>query len=377
MKKSKIFLSLLSVIMCWVLLFTLFSISIQREPEKANAIVDGVKVKIYEFSENIASKLKPEENAQELHHEKEFVYIGGYPVGLKLFADGVVVVDIESVDTESGSVSPARKAGIKVGDLIKKVDGKDVESNNQVSEIIEKSKGESIKFTILRDGEIFEVTFNSAFSVSENKYKAGMWIRDSSAGIGTVTFCTRKGYFASLGHAVCDIDTKQVVPISYGETTNISIVECIKGENGSAGELCGYLESEKTGEILENGKLGVYGKFNELPQATLIEIAGKTEVKVGPAEIYSTLENGKIEKYSIEITGINISSKENKHLVIKVTDKRLIEKTGGIIQGMSGSPIIQNNKLVGAVTHVFLNDPTGGFGIFAETMMGKLNETVE
>ncbi len=376
MKKSKVFLSLLSIIMCWVLLFTIFSESIKREPQKVNTIVDGVKVKIYEFNENIVNRFKPDETSTE-EQEKEFVYIGGFPVGMKLFADGVVIVDTESVDTNNGNVSPAEKAGLKVGDIIKKVNNENVESNKQVSEIIEKSQGKAIKFTVLRGNETFDVTFKSSFSVSENKYKAGMWIRDSSAGIGTVTFCTQKGYFASLGHAVCDIDTKQVVPISYGETTNITIVECIKGENGSAGEMCGYLETEKTGDILENGRLGVYGKFNDLPQSVLLEIADKSEVKTGPAEIYSTLENGKTEKYSVEITAINSSSKENKHLVIKVTDKKLIEKTGGIIQGMSGSPIVQNNKLVGAVTHVFLNDATGGFGIFAETMLEQLNDVTQ
>ena len=373
MKKSKGLLSFLSVFISGLLLIYTFSLVTPQEPEQANVIVDGVKGKIYEFSEDFADKLNIGNSDNDISNQSlEKAYLGGFPVGFKLYADGVVIVDTEPVDTENGMVDTAKKAGLKVGDIIKEINGNTVTSNNQVSNIIEQSNGAKISFKILREGNLFDVNFNTEYSVSEGKYKAGIWIRDSSAGIGTVTFCTREGYFASLGHAVCDIDTNQVIPISQGETTPVSIVNYTKGKSGMAGELSGYLESEKTGNVFHNSELGVYGDFYTLPQTPLVEIAESNTVKTGDATIFTTLENGKIEEFKIQITGINEKSTENKHLVLRVTDKALIEKTGGIIQGMSGSPIIQNGKLVGAVTHVFLNDPTGGYGIFAETMLQNI-----
>ena len=370
MKKSKIFLSLLSIIFCGVLTFTIFSFSTYHQPKNANLIVDGVKSKIYEFNENIVGKISGSQGTDgTTNKSNQKVYLGGFPIGLKLFSDGVVVVDIDTVDTKDGTLSPAEAAGLKVGDVIKEANGKKLEGNRQFSQLIEKSKGETISLLVMRNGKEYNLSFNGVYSVTDGKYKAGLWVRDSSAGIGTVSFCTQDGFFASLGHAVCDVDTKQIIPVSYGETTDITIIDCIKGKSGSAGELCGYLHSEKTGEIYENGSLGVYGKFINLPKTQLVEIANPSEIEIGEAEIYSTLENGVTEKYSIEITAVNQKAEDNKHLVIKITDDTLIQKTGGIIQGMSGSPIIQNGKLIGAVTHVFLNDSTGGYGIFAENML--------
>lgn len=380
MKKSKVLFSLFSILLSCILMVSLFSSSYFDEPAQANVRIDGVKSRIYEFSEDIISKFSlPEDTSQSQPKTKitQKVYVGGFPVGLKLYADGVVIVDTESVDTESGMVDTAKRANLKVGDIIKEINGERVTTNKRVSEIIEQSNGEEISLLVSRDGENLNVNFKTEYSVSEGKFKAGIWIRDSSAGIGTVTFCTEKGYFAALGHAVCDIDTKQVIPISQGETTNVSIVNYIKGKSGCAGELCGYLEAEKTGEVYYNGDLGVYGKFNELPETGIYEIATADEVETGEATIFATLENGVTEEFKIQITGIDKKSEENKHLVIKVIDENLINKTGGIIQGMSGSPIIQNGKLVGAVTHVFLNDPAGGYGIFAETMLENVNKLAE
>ena len=306
------------------------------------------------------------------------VYIGGYPIGLKLYADGVIIVGTESVDTEGGLVNTAEKAGLKIGDIIKSINGERVKNNSQVSEIIEKSAGQELVFEAERNGIPFEASFKAEFSQTEQKYKAGIWIRDSSAGIGTVTFCTREGFFASLGHAVCDIDTKSTLPISQGECTDARLTGFVKGRNGSAGELCGYLENKRTGVILSNGDSGVYGCFDTLPEnQKTYQIAPASEIRTGEAQIITTVENGVTEAYSVVIERIDENSTENKNLVIKITDRRLIEKTGGIIQGMSGSPIIQNEKLVGAVTHVFLNDATGGFGVFAENMLETIRSVAE
>lgn len=358
-------------------MFSVFSSDIFRNDAVADVKLNGVSGKIAEikddflniFNDNNQQSKQKNVVASELPE----VYAGGYPIGLKLYADGVVIVGTEAVDTENGPVNTAQKAGLKLGDIIKKVNDVQVKSNSQVSEIIEKSAGETLIFEAEREGKIFEVSFKAEYSVSEGKYKAGIWIRDSSAGIGTVTFCTEDGYFASLGHAVCDIDTKSTIPISQGECTEAKITGFIKGENGTAGELCGYLQNNKTGVIYSNDNLGVYGSFNSVPQGfEKFQIASGDEVVTGEAEIITTVENGIIKRYSIIIEKIDENSSENKNLVLRVTDRELIEKTGGIIQGMSGSPIIQNGKIVGAVTHVFLNDATGGFGIFAQTMYEKL-----
>lgn len=377
MKKSKALLSLFSMILCAVFMFTAFSSNVFGEPTPADININGAKGRLKEignglltmFSENSVES-DDTESSQKL---ETYVYLGGYPIGLKLYADGVIVVGTEVVDTANGNVNPAEKAGLEVGDIIKKVNGNVVAKNSDVSDIIEKSAGEGIRFMIKRGKKELEVVFRAEFSVSENKYKAGIWIRDSSAGIGTVTFCTQDGYFASLGHAVCDIDTKATLPISEGECCEAKITGYIKGENGTAGELCGFLENKRTGLVYSNEEKGVYGSFDKVPnEKMLLPIASKSEVETGEAEIYTTIQDGIVEKYTVSIEHIDKHSSDNKNLTVKVTDAELIRRTGGIIQGMSGSPIVQNGKIIGAVTHVFLNESTGGYGIFAETMLDNL-----
>lgn len=382
MKKRKVFLSMFSIILSAILMFSVFSSEIFKNDAVADVKLYNVSGKLTEIKDDFLNIFN--DNKEKRYENREIteplpqVYIGGYPIGLKLYADGVVIVGTEAVDTENGLINTAEKAGLKLGDIIKKVNGIRVKSNAEVSHIIEKSGGEELIFEAERKGKTFEAIFKAEFSQSEQKYKAGIWIRDSSAGIGTVTFCTKDGGFASLGHAVCDIDTKSTIPISQGECTEAKLTGFIKGQNGSAGELCGYLDNKRTGVIFSNDSLGVYGCFDSLPEnQALYEIANASEILTGEAEIITTIENGTTEKYSIIIEKIDEKSTENKNLVIKITDRALIEKTGGIIQGMSGSPIIQNGKLVGAVTHVFLNDATGGFGIFAETMLKKLEGNVK
>lgn len=345
----------------------------------SNSIETGVKDKITDFSFSFIESYFRNENkdsstnnsvTKNQNNAETSVYLGGFPIGIKLYCDGVVVVDTQNVETSGAVLNPAQKAGILKGDIIKSIDGVKVTTNSEVSEIIEESNGRELKMQILRNGEIKNVVFSSVYSSVSGGYKAGLWIRDSSAGIGTVTFYTQKGEFASLGHAVCDVDTGELLPISTGETTDAKITGCYKGKSGTAGELCGILESDSTGKIMVNKSIGIYGVFNEVDTTkALYPLCRKNEVKMGAAQIVTTVEEGKQEAFNIEIERIDYISGENKNLVIKVTDENLIAKTGGIIQGMSGSPIIQNGKLVGAVTHVFLNDPTGGYGIFAETML--------
>lgn len=379
MKKRKILLSLMSLLLSGVLMFTIFSSSVFKENVSFVDVKTGMsKITLNEITDFIYWRLfsnddyiSPRDNNAD--RVRESVYLGGFPVGLKLYADGVVIVGTEGVDTENGTVNPAQKAGIRIGDIIKSINGESVKTNKRVSEIIEQSRGEEIEITVKRGDKTLSFIFKSEYSVSEGKYKAGLWIRDSSAGIGTVTFCTSDGRFASLGHAVCDIDTGEVVPIDKGQCTDVNITGYYKGYPGDAGELCGVLEDNVTGEVYYNGNIGVYGEFNSLPETEMYDISFSDEVYEGSAVIYTTLENGVMESFDIQILEVDRSKGENKNLLIKVTDKDLIDKTGGIIQGMSGSPILQNGRLVGAVTHVLVDDPEKGYGIFAETMLDTLN----
>lgn len=377
--EKKVFKSFVAIFSSFLILITVVSNGSVSQAVTSNSVETGVKDKITNFSfslienyfkngneepTNNNSATKNENNAETL------VYLGGFPIGIKLYCDGVVVVDTQNVETSGAFLNPAQKAGILKGDIIQSIDGVKVTTNSEVSKIIEESNGRELKMQILRNGEIKTVVFSSVYSSVSGGYKAGLWIRDSSAGIGTVTFYTQDGEFASLGHAVCDVDTGELLPISSGETTDAKITGCYKGKSGTAGELCGILESESTGKIMVNRNIGIYGVFDKVDTTkTLYPLCRKNEIKMGAAQIVTTVEDGKQEAFNIEIERIDYISDENKNLIIKVVDDNLITKTGGIIQGMSGSPIIQNGKLIGAVTHVFLNDPTGGYGIFAETML--------
>ena len=237
----------------------------------------------------------------------------------------------------------------------------------------EESEGKELKLTYKRDGKEYTTTVTPVLSSDDNKYKTGMWIRDSGAGIGTVTFIEPQTLtFGGLGHGICDIDTGELMPISHGNVTNVTINGITKGVSGSPGELKGYFGKEKLGELYENTERGVFGRFfsppSDIPEDAL-PVASSDEVKEGPAYIWCTLANNKVTKYAIEITTINRRDSNTKNFSVKVTDPALKNECGGIVQGMSGSPIIQNGKIVGAVTHVLVGDPTSGYGIFIENML--------
>ena len=313
----------------------------------------------------------PIKNSSLTVSSRHYVIPSGEIFGLRLFTEGVVVVRTEEVDTDKGSVSPTKKAGIKVGDIITKLDGNKVTSSNEVSRLFSDTAKNSFSVEFIRDGKHYNTVLNTAYSVSEKKNKAGMWIRDSAAGIGTLTFYEPDSkIFGGLGHGVCDIDTGEILPLSDGDIVSAKVCGCYKGENGKAGELCGSFTGESIGVLYTNDSKGVYGVMTgTLPRQSAIPVARSSEVKTGAAKIISTVDEKGPQYYDIEITKISPTNDENKHMVIKVTDKNLIEKTGGIVQGMSGSPIIQNGMLVGAVTHVLINDPQRGYGIFAQTMI--------
>ncbi len=305
---------------------------------------------------------------------------GGTPFGIKMLTKGVVVIGLADIDGKNGAISPSKEAGLKVGDIILSVDGQIVESNQDIARVIEKTDGKTVDIVLQRDEREMELEISPVFSTAGQCYKAGIWVRDSSAGIGTVTyFDPATSAFGSLGHPVCDVDTGEILPLDTGEVVPVAIGDVIKAQSGVPGELSGSFISESPiGMLMKNTQTGLFGTLNFCPSAyDQIPMALRQEVKIGPATIYTTISGTSPCEYNILIEKIDLNDDTiTKNIVIKVTDPKLLAATGGIVQGMSGSPIIQNGKLIGAVTHVFVKDPTKGYGIFCENMY-KYSKDIE
>jgi len=312
----------------------------------------------------------PVKSAKVKVSRRKYVVPGGNAFGIRLYTKGVMIIRVDGVTTPSGNVSPGKAAGLKEGDMIISVDGVDVYRNRELSAIFASSGGKTLKLEIERDSKKKEINFTPVLCSEDSTYKGGLWIRDSTAGIGTVTWYDRtNGIFAGLGHAVCDADTGEIMPLSGGDAVEAEIKGCYKGTNGSAGELCGVFSSGSIGSLYINGETGVYGIMDSFDaDDKVVPVALRQEVKTGAAQIICTVDDTGAEYYNIEIKKIFDGTDNQRNMVIKVTDPALLKKTGGIVQGMSGSPIIQNGMLVGAVTHVFVDDPTEGYAIFAQNM---------
>lgn len=308
--------------------------------------------------------------------ENESVIPCGIPFGIKLFTEGIMVVKTDSITVDGKVYNPARDSGIEVGDIITHVNSEKVNYTEDLPVIINNSKGKPVTLTIIRDNKTISKTI-IPIDTGNHCYKIGVWVRDSSAGIGTMTFYHKQSKaFGGLGHGICDVDTGELMPMSQGEVTGAAIDSVTKARTGCAGTLNGHHTTDEKGYIISNCESGVFGYINESPvDNKAIPIAYKQEVKTGKAQIICTVDNGEPSYYDIEIESINFNeSAKTKNIVIEITDEELLKKTNGIVQGMSGSPIIQNNKLVGAVTHVFVNEPSKGYGIFAENMIEDFNQ---
>lgn len=305
----------------------------------------------------------------------------GIPFGVKIHSKGVMVTNISEVNTGFSVKSPAKDAGLKKGDVITDVDGQEVSTNEELERIINNSKEKSLTLSVMRENKTEKIEVSPVKSFDDKEYRLGMWVRDSSSGIGTLTFCDKEnGMFAGLGHGVCDVDTGEIIPCGTGDVVPAAITDINKSSPGIPGELKGrVIDQQPMGKIYSNDSTGIYGglkKFSSDGEDT--EVALKQYVKKGPAYMISTLEGEKPEYYNVNIDSINYNvNQPTKNIKISITDKRLIEKTGGIVQGMSGSPIMQDGKLIGAVTHVLVNNPSKGYGIFAETMLTNSNNVFE
>ncbi len=305
----------------------------------------------------------------------------GKSIGVILSTNGVMVVNVCEIETQnSGNVSPAKEAGIKSGDFIRSVDGCNISNVSELNEKISASKGEPVPITVMRKGKTVQTLISPQLAKSDGEWRIGAWVKDAASGIGTMTyFDPSDSSFAALGHGICDAETGEVIDVDGGNILNSTIVSVNKGEKGVPGELKGVFSENKNviGEIEKNNQSGIYGKTTEIQQGDAISVAEKSEVQEGKAQILANVEGNIVEEFDIEIVRLMpLSMATQKGIVLKVTDEKLIEKTGGIVQGMSGSPIIQNGKLVGAVTHVFVNDPTRGYGIFIENMLAE-EENIE
>lgn len=304
------------------------------------------------------------------------VMVSGEVFGIKLYTDGVIVVGIQEVQTDSGKKSPSGSAGIEVGDIIVAIDGENVYTSDQVQSILGANNGGSFEVKIKRGERYRDYTVTPVYCEREGCYKAGMWVRDSTAGIGTITFYNKQsGIFAALGHQINDIDTKEIMPMLDGEAVKATVSKIEKSTRGTTGSLECDFTNQTLGKLLSNTDCGIYGAYAEISEcAKEYPVAAIQEVKKGKATLISTVEKGQPKEYEIEIThiGFNENNRE-KNMIVKVTDKDLIDKTGGIVQGMSGSPIIQNGKLVGALTHVIVGNPQKGYAVFAQTMAEESN----
>lgn len=304
--------------------------------------------------------------------QRELIPVG-QTVGVTMDTKGLLVLGTGFVSGKDNETYEPSKGVLKIGDLILEAGGKPMENKEAFLEAVEGSSGNTMKLLLERNGKQKEVKITPVFSDADNAFKIGVWIRDSIQGIGTVTYYDpNSSEFGALGHGVYDVDTDALLTIREGSLVDSDLTEIVKGQKGEAGELVGKVNmEEKLAHIEKNTEVGIYGTADaEAFEGQAFPIAAADEIKKGKAVLLSDLEGGAVKEYALEIESIDKSGgKSNKDMTIRITDERLLSLTGGIVQGMSGSPILQDGKLIGAVTHVMLNDPTKGYGTFIETML--------
>ena len=315
----------------------------------------------------------------------KYIHPGGSSIGVFLYTKGALLVGAAEVYDKTGIAhNPALDAGLRPGDIINKVNGTQIKNAQHLSDLVNTIKYQNLELEILRGNYIFSTNIIPVEDYHDGKYRLGMWVRDSTAGVGTLTFYDHeKNHFGALGHAITDVDTGTTLLIKDGKIMQSKIIDIKQGERGNPGELkAAFSNKQKViGNIVKNTKYGIYGKMNKTfnPSALgePLPICYQHDVKIGPAKILSTIDEEGIKEFDVEIIKLNNQDiASSKGMVIEIVDPLLIKRTGGIVQGMSGSPIIQNGKIVGAITHVFVNDPKKGYGIFIEWMINESNAII-
>jgi stage IV sporulation protein B len=314
----------------------------------------------------------PVKTVRMVETEQRSVNVCGTPFGIKMFSNGALVVAFSDFYTLLGMENPAKEAGLRLGDLIVSANGRTVRTNDELSQAIRDAAGAPVQIVYWRDKTEKECTLTPVSDSTTGAWKAGVWVRDSSAGIGTLTFTDpQHNTFAGLGHAISDTDTGSSISLLSGEIVPVSVTGYSAGAAGAPGELHGDFYGDETmGTVLANDATGVYGALTHAVEGESYPVANIQDVAPGAAQIMTTISGSTPELYDVRIERVSLNAADpNKNLLVRVTDERLLSATGGIIQGMSGSPILQNGALVGAVTHVLVNDPSRGYGIFAQTML--------
>ena len=299
----------------------------------------------------------------------------GAPFGVRMLMGGVMVVGFGEVASGKGHCCPAVEAGLEVGDIILEADHTVIRSTQEFRQAA--ADGNAMELTVMRGSALQEITLTPAYSITAKRCQTGLWVRDSAAGIGTLTYYDpESGRFGGLGHPICDPDTGELIPLACGEANAVTISGVVRGQAGIPGQLQGYFSADAPiGTLSCNAGAGVFGKLTEIPAGQAVPMALQQEVTTGAAYILATIDGCAPQAYTAEITSLDYKH-STQNMVVRVTDERLLEAAGGIVQGMSGSPILQDGRLVGAVTHVFVNDPSQGYGIFAENMYAyTLSET--
>lgn len=304
----------------------------------------------------------------------------GQVSGMKLYTSGVLVVGISEIKGEDNrKYKPYENTGINEGDTIVKIDEKYITDTNKLVEIVNSSEGKELNITYLREDKTFNCVITPV-KTGKKEYKLGLWVRDSAAGIGTLTYIEPStGNFAALGHGITDVDTGELIDISKGEFITTKVISIVKGKEGNPGKIQGSIDGQnEIGSIYKNSNLGIYGTLNNLSLTQIdlskeMKVALRNEIVLGEAKVLCSLNGERPKEYNIEIEKVYLNNDyDNKSMLIKVTDTDLIEKTGGIIQGMSGSPIIQNEKFIGAITNVLVNNPAKGYAVFGELMIKEM-----
>lgn len=304
------------------------------------------------------------------------VFVGGIPLGFALETKGLIVIGENTVSTEDGDIYTLKNQKFEAGDIVTEIEGKKLVGINSLKEFMKNSNGEELTITAIRKNKEIKIKLKPALDVETKTYKLGLWVRDDASGVGTLTFVDKEtNKFGALGHPITDYETGATVPVESGKIYNTTLVGINKGQKGKPGELrCLFLQGKNhKGTVLKNTQSGVFGQVDNLQgivdENLIVSIGSRMGVKPGKASIVSSV-SGVREEYEIEIIKANNQrSQADKSLIFRVKDKRLLSLTGGILQGMSGSPILQDGKLVGAVTHVFISDPTKGYGIYMDWML--------
>lgn len=298
----------------------------------------------------------------------------GIPAGVRMTAAGVVISSVISVDSAAGNVSPGEQAGLEAGDILQTADGETLSSSEQLAEIVQGSGGEPIRVTGTRDGTEISASVQPVQSSDGGTYQIGILVRDSMAGIGTLTYADPEdGSFGALGHPVSDIDSGALLPLDSGSIIPASVVGVVAGESGTPGELIGTYEfSREIGQLSDNTACGIFGTLTDstlYQAANAVDVLAEEEIHAGKAEILTCVSGDTPRRYEISIEKVTCDAADDRSMTIRVTDPALLEQTGGIVPGMSGSPILQDGKLAGAVTHVLVNNPARGYGVSAERML--------